>query len=186
MKRLPGRLLATRRPLAALKAIWLLALRSIRAIDHRRMKWHLTALGRRYLSDKEWKDFASLLAQYIYPKVSDFIERKRREGASIFIASAAPEEYTNPLAEQLGLDGALATPFTSRIEDYTELRGDRKLAVINRLLADRRLRLDTFLTDHPDDLPTASAYPRQTIIVNPDAHTARIFRLHSVNRHLWC
>lgn len=124
------------------------------------------------------------MSTLINPKVSDFVESRRNLGCAIYIATAAPEEYSTPLVNLLGFDGVVATKFTDESGDYEEMKGYVKHDSIEHLLAEKRLRLESFLTDHPDDIPTAAAYPGLTIIVNPTKKTAEKFHEVGVTRYL--
>ena len=73
--------------------------------------------------------------------------------APVLLATAAPAEYAEPLAERLGLDGCIATAFSEA--DWTHNLGAAKRdSVLARLaslgLAERQM---VIVTDHRDDLP---------------------------------
>ncbi|MDE6812006.1 MAG: haloacid dehalogenase-like hydrolase [Muribaculaceae bacterium] len=184
MKRLPLMLLRAKAPAATFCALWSIFLRVLKISDHRMMKWRLTGLARQHLKDKDWADFATSLVSRINPVVNDLIKKKHREGCRIFIATAAPGEYAIPLADFLGYDGVVATAYSNTPEDYHELRGERKLFGINDLINHNNLTLDTFLTDHSDDLPTAQAYPDQTLLVDPTDDSASKFLTAGVSRRI--
>ncbi|MDE6632391.1 MAG: hypothetical protein K2K23_05270, partial [Muribaculaceae bacterium] len=103
-----------------------------------------------------------------------------------YIATAAIEEYSLPLCRLLGYEGAVATKFTDNQGDYEEMSGNVKRNGIEKLLEEENLRLESFITDHPDDLPTAKAYPNLTVVVNPTQKTADQFREVGVTRYLIC
>ena len=186
MKRLPRLLLKRRAPGAAICTLWRTWLRSMRIISHRKMKWHLTKTARRHLLETDWEDLAEIIAQSVNTHVADLIESRRRLGCLTYIASAAIEEYTLPLCRRLGYDGVIATKFTEDIEDFAEMKGDAKHEAIDNLLMQENLRLESFITDHPDDLPTAKAYPYLTVVVNPSQKNADQFREVGVTRYLIC
>lgn len=153
-------------------------------VSHRSMKWHLTKLARHHLEETDWEELAELMSQSINPHVSNFIESRRRLGCLTYIATAAIEEYTVPLSRRLGYDGAVATKFSDELGNYEELKGYAKHDSIEHLLAEEHLRLESFITDHPDDIPTAAAYPGLTILVNPSMKTAVQFREVGATRYL--
>ena len=67
---------------------------------------------------------------------------------------------------------------------YEELSRHAKHEAIERLMQDENLRLESFLTDHTDDLPTAKAYPLLTILVGASEKTANTFREAGVSRYI--
>lgn len=184
IRRLPGMLMKRRAIGAAISSLWWSTLRSLRLVDHRCMKWHLTRTARRHFEDSDWEELAQEMAGTINPRVRDYIESRRNRGCLTYIATAAAEEYTLPLCRILGYEGALATKFTDDISNYEELNKHAKHDAIERLLLSERLRLESFLTDHIDDLPTAKAFPLLTILVGVSQKTADEFREAGVNRYL--
>ncbi|MDE6021872.1 MAG: haloacid dehalogenase-like hydrolase [Muribaculaceae bacterium] len=184
MRKLPGILLKRKAPGAAIAALWWIWLRAMRITSHRNMKWHLTRLGRRHLGESDWESIAEQITLALDPDVSNFIETRKKLGCLIYIATAAPEEYSVPLCRILGYDGVIATIFSENPGEYEEMKGYAKHDSIEHLLADAHLRLESFLTDHPDDIPTASAYPGLTIIVHPTKKTAEQFHEVGVSRYL--
>ncbi|MDE6479854.1 MAG: haloacid dehalogenase-like hydrolase [Muribaculaceae bacterium] len=186
MKRLPKILIKRRAPGAAISALWQIWLRSLRLINHSKMKWHLTDIARRHLEESDWEDLAEIIAQEINPDVKDLVESRRKIGCLSYIATAAIEEYSLPLCRLLGYEGAVATKFTDNQGDYEEMSGNVKRNGIEKLLEEENLRLESFITDHPDDLPTAKAYPNLTVVVNPTQKTADQFREVGVTRYLIC
>ncbi len=184
MKRLPGMLLKRRAPGAAIGALWWIGLRSMRLISHRNMKWHLTKIARRHLQESDWDHLAEIIAQSINPHVNTFVESHRQLGCLTYIATAALEEYTLSLCRILGYEGAIATRFTDERHAYVEMKGYTKRDGIEQLLETERLRLESFITDHTDDLPTAAVYPGLTIVVNPTQKTAERFHEVGVTRYL--
>lgn len=184
MKRLPGMLMKRRAPGASISALWHIWLRSLRIISHSNMKWHLTKIARSHLLESDWDYLAEMIAQSINPHVRDLVKSRRQLGCQSFIATAALEEYTLPLCRLLGYEGAVATRFTDNREEYEEMKGYTKHEGIEQLLAKEKLRLESFITDHPDDIPTAKAYPGLTIVVNPTQKIADQFREIGVTRYL--
>lgn len=184
MKHLPRLLLKRHAFLGALSALWWTWMRTLKLTSHRKMKWHLTKTARRRLLDEDWESIAAALKQHINPRVFDYALSRRERGCKTYIATAALEEYALPLSRQLGFDGAVATRFSDLLSDYEELNGYAKHDAIESLLADNDLRLESFLTDHDDDLPTACAYPGLTIMVDPSDKSAHSFQMNGVTRYL--
>lgn len=184
MRRLPSLLLKRKAPGAAIKASFRIMMRYFRAIDHRNLKWHLTKIARKHLQESDWESLAHIMASTINHRVKELVDSRRQLGCSTYIATAAMEEYTLPLCKLLGYDGIIATKFSDEIGNYEEMKGYAKHDSIEHLLSSEHLRLESFITDHPDDIPTASAYPGLTIVVNPTQKTADQFREVGVTRYL--
>ncbi len=184
MRRLPGLLMKRGAIGAAIDSMWWTTLRSLRMVSHHSMKWHLTKTARKHLEDCDWEELAENMAESVNSSVTEYIESRRNRGCLTYIATAAAEEYTLPLCRLLGYDGVLATKFTDEISDYSELNRHAKHEAIMRLLEEEQLRLESFMTDHTDDLPTAKAFPLLTILVGASKKTADAFREAGINRYI--
>lgn len=184
MKRLPGLLMKRHSPGAAISALWWTWVRSLRLTSHTNMKWHLTKIARRHLEEEDWGGLAEIIAQSVNAHVIELVASRRERGCQTYIATAALEEYTLPLCRLLGYESAIATKFTDEKADYEEMKGYAKRDGIERFLAEKNLRLESFITDHPDDLPTAKAYPNLTIVVRPTQKVADKFHEAGVTRYL--
>lgn len=184
MRSLPVILRKKGKYFGALESLWWMALRSLRLISHKTMKWHLAAIARQNLSASDWTDLAEKIAETINPAVKKIIDSrlKQQSPSQVIIATAAMEDYVRPLCLGLGYDAIIATKFTPRKRDYVEMRGVTKLKAIKEILEKDNLLLDTFLTDHYDDCPTAEAFPGETIIVNPSEQHEALFRKIGVTR----
>lgn len=184
MKRLPATLLRRHAAGATIASLWWMCCRLVRVTSHKKMKWHLTKIGRSHLLDEDWEDMASAMLRKVNPMVKEYVESPKREKCRKYIATAAMEEYALPLSRLLGYDGVVATKYEDKKSDYEEMRGLAKLEGIQSLLNEKRLRLESFLTDHYDDIPTAREYPGLTILVNPSRKMQRIFHHVAVTRYL--
>ncbi len=184
MKRLPRLLMKRRSPGAAMGALWWSWMRSRRLTSHFSMKWHLTKLARRKLEEEDWESLAQVMAEPFSEQVIELVASRRERGCQTYIATAALEEYTLPLCRLLGYEGAIATRFTDDKSGYAEMKGYEKRDGIEQFLAEENLRLESFITDHPDDLPTAKDYPNLTILVSPTQKVADKFHEVGVTRYL--
>lgn len=184
IRKLPWMLLKRKAFGASITSLWWMGCRLTRAVSHRKMKWHLTRIARRHLREEDWEMTAKCLVKMINPVVYDYMSASARCHCEKYIATAALEEYAIPLSKLLGYDGAVATHFTEDLKEYTEMRGRAKLKGIQDLNKKRNLRLESFLTDHFDDSPTAREYPGLTILVNPTKKVQLIFRNIGVTRSL--
>lgn len=184
MKRLPGTLLRRHAPAASVASLWWMTIRLLRLIDHKGMKWHLTKIARNELLEEDWEYMAESMLENVNPQVKEYLEAPCREKCKKYIATAAPEEYALPLSRLLGLDGVVATKYAEEKSDYEEMRGLAKYEGIENLMQKERLRMESFLTDHYDDMPTARAYPGLTILVNPTRKMQALFHHIGVTRYL--
>lgn len=184
MRKLPWMLLKRKSLGAGIASLWWMGCRLTRAVSHRKMKWHLTGIARRHLREEDWEMTAQCLMRKINPAVAEYMSAPARCRCEKYIATAAPEEYAIPLSRLLGYDGAVATHFSEDMEEYAEMRGIAKLEGIQNLIRERHLRLESFLTDHFDDTPTAREYPGLTILVNPTKKVQSIFHNIGVTRYL--
>ncbi|MDE7346922.1 MAG: haloacid dehalogenase-like hydrolase [Muribaculaceae bacterium] len=184
MHRLPGMLMRRKAVAAAIGSLWWISLRSLRLIDHRTMKWHLTKTARQHLDNSDWEGLTEDMLLSANRKVIDYIQSRRERGCLTYIATAAAEEYALPICRRLGYEGVLSTEFRDCLRDYEELNRHAKHEAIERTLESEGLRLESFLTDHTDDLPTAKAYPLLTILVGATKKTADEFREAGITRYL--
>lgn len=170
MLRLPLYLLRKGALTAVFDVFFRIALRIMHIYDHRRMKWHITGIAKKYLNDESWRAMADYMLRNVNLGVKRISDSKKTEGFRLWLATAAPEEYSIHIARSLGFDGLCATKFTPKFSDYIENRKELKLESIQKILLEHDLVMDLFITDHKDDLPTAMAYPNNTILVNPSKH----------------
>ncbi len=184
MKRLPGLLMKRHSPKGVISTLWWTALRSLRLVSHKNMKWHLTKIARKHLQQEDWEWLAEVIAQSINPIIKDKIDARRQRRCRTYIATAALEEYSLPLCRALGYDGVIATTFNERKGDYREMKGEAKRDAIMQMLEEKMLIPESFFTDHPDDLPMAKVYPSLTIVVNPTRKIEEKFRAIGVTRFL--
>ncbi len=184
MRRLPTMLMRRGAPLAAAVSLWWIGLRAFRAVSHRKMKWNLTKVARTYLKGDDWAELAGNMTEKIDPRVSAFVEESRKKGHRIYLATAAMGEYAVILGRMLNYDGVLATVFSSNEHDYVELKGVAKLNAVSSMLETESLSLESFISDHSDDLPMAREFPELTIIVHPAEKTESLFRAVGVRHFL--
>lgn len=184
MRRLPGMLMKRGAFRATAGSLWWTGLRSMHLVSHRSMKWHLTKIARSHLEGTDWECLAEEMARSVRASVADYIQSRRDKGCLTYIATAAAEEYVIPLCHILGYEGALATKFTEDPAAYEELNRHAKHEAIDTLLRNGQLRLESFLTDHTDDLPTAKSYPTLTILVGASKKTAEEFHEAGITRYL--
>lgn len=103
--------------------------------------------------------FAKVLFKYLNKDVLGFINLMRKNGAAVIIATAAPSNYSEVLADRLGFDGCLSTFCVGPAGgEWVENIGVNKRNSIMRDMADRCVNKDecAIITDHFDDIPSMS------------------------------
>lgn len=119
----------------------------------------------------------------IYAEALDLIESHRATGHKVYLVSASPEEIVEPLAEHLGVDGAIATRavvdedgrYTGEMEFYAY--GPFKAEAMRALAEAEGLDLDqsSAYSDSYTDLPMLEAVGHP-VAVNPDRVLAKVAR----------
>jgi HAD superfamily hydrolase (TIGR01490 family) len=119
----------------------------------------------------------------IYAEALDLIEAHRAAGHKVYLVSASPEEIVQPLAEHLGVDGAIASRsvvdddgrYAGEMEFYSY--GPFKAEAIRELAEREGLDLDesSAYSDSYTDLPMLEAVGHP-VAVNPDRVLAKVAR----------
>ena len=122
------------------------------------------------------------LKPLVYREPLDLVERHRERGEPVYVVSATLQEIIEPLAEELGFDGALGSlcetvdgRFTGR--SLRACHGQGKADAVRELAAaaDIDLTRSTAYSDSHTDLPFLEAVGRP-VAVNPDRELRRIAR----------
>ena len=119
----------------------------------------------------------------MYAEALELMELHRAAGHRVYLVSASPEEIVLPLADLLGVDGAICSRgevdehgrYTGRMAFYAY--GDAK-ATAMRELAERTgldLSASSAYSDSATDLPMLEAVGRP-VAVNPDRALAKVAR----------
>lgn len=133
------------------------ALRRMRVVCHRRMKWHILRLGRAL----DTTSLLDILQGMTRPEVAAMIDPEA------VLATAADGWYAVPLARRFGFRHILATEPAEHYRDYIECRGSIKARRVKNLVTHESLTVGTVVTDHPDDLPLFDAFPQaRHILIN--------------------
>ena len=116
----------------------------------------------------------------IYAEALDLIEAHRAAGNRVYLVSASPEEIVQPLADHLGVDGAIATRavvddegrYAGEMEFYAY--GPFKAEAIRELAEAEGIDLDesSAYSDSYTDLPMLEAVGHP-VAVNPDRVLAK-------------
>jgi HAD superfamily hydrolase (TIGR01490 family) len=119
----------------------------------------------------------------IYAEALDLIEAHRAAGHKVYLVSASPEEIVQPLAEHLGVDGAIASRtvvdedgrYSGEMEFYSY--GPFKAEAMRALAERDGLDLDesSAYSDSYTDLPMLEAVGHP-VAVNPDRVLAKVAR----------
>jgi HAD superfamily hydrolase (TIGR01490 family) len=121
----------------------------------------------------------------IYAEALEIMEHHRAAGERIYIVSAAPEEIVQPLAELLGVDGALAS--RGEVDEHDRYTGQMAFycygpnkAVAIEALAERTgisLEGSSAYSDSATDIPMLEAVGHG-FAVNPDRALAKAAQEH--------
>ena len=124
---------------------------------------------------------AEVLAPWIYPEALELIAEHQRAGQAVYIVSAEPVEIAEPLADHLGIDGAIASVaavdaegcYTGETERF--VYGEHKAVAMRSFASEHGIDLSGSVaySDSATDVPMLEAvgYP---ICVNPDRAMARV------------
>lgn len=151
-----------------------IALRRLRLISHRQMKW--TAL--RLIPADDYllqEDFRKRADKSLNANVNELLNQYRANGCSILLATAAADTYV-PL---IWHGDMLATRIADNPE-HAEMRGTAKRDAVLRYSARHGMTLQAVITDHSDDLPLLMAGAAENIVVSPDAATQMAIGLSDI------
>ena len=151
----------------------LMALRILRLVSHKTMKFGCLAALSSISNDRRFHDdFSEQMRASVNDAVAAYLETKRRQGHAILLATAAPDCYV-PLI----WDGDYVATASADNADRTECRGEEKLRRVLDYARAHNCRIDTVITDHPDDAPLLRYNSAGTnILVRPSDKTLRFFR----------
>lgn len=155
--------------LSSIKVSALMALRVLRLISHKTMKFGcLAALAK----DSGFHAvFAAKMRASVNNEVVAIIESKRAEGHAVLLATAAPDFYV-PLI----WDGDYVATASVDNPDRTECRGEEKLRRVLEYARANGCHIDTVISDHHDDAPLLRYNSDGTnILVRPSDKTLRFF-----------
>jgi HAD superfamily hydrolase (TIGR01490 family) len=122
-----------------------------------------------------------VLTPIIYKEALELIEQHQTEGLKVYIVSSSPEEIVRPMANLLGVDGAIASRakvdgdglYTGVMEFYCY--GDHKVEGMKELAAREGIDLaDSYAySDSATDLPMLEAVGHP-IATNPDKELKKV------------
>jgi HAD superfamily hydrolase (TIGR01490 family) len=124
-----------------------------------------------------------VLEPIVYDEALDLIAEHRAAGRPVYLVSASPQEIVAPLAEHLGVDGAIATVaevddagrYTGRVERYCS--GEEKVVAMAAEAARAGIDLGASwaYSDSATDVPMLAAVGHP-VAVNPDRELLRVAR----------
>jgi len=129
------------------------------------------------------ENLTDVIDPIVYDEALDLLRRHREEGRLVYLVSASPEEIVFPLADHLGVDGAIAS--RARVDDAGRYTGEVDLYAYGPHKADaiRELAaandIDLASSWAYSDSATDEAMLRAVgnpVAVNPDRELARLAR----------
>lgn len=130
----------------------------------------MTAVGK--LNEKDIAVFSKSLAKSVNKDVYSAIQSHSQAGERILIATAAAEFFMPYFVKELGIEADfIATKKADNFEDFKENKGEEKMMNVMKYLATNNYEINTFFTDHYDDLPLLQINMGKNILVNPDKST---------------
>lgn len=166
-KVLTGRL----RFLPVIRIMISVAMRKLRLVSHSAMKRRVLAATQSLVSGDDIDSFVRQLLQKVNIDLLNMLEKYRKEGCKILLATAAPGLYAREFADSLHLDGCVATPEVADNASWRENVGTAKLDSVCDYISGIGGELAVVVTDHYDDLPLLRYNPGVNILVNPSPAT---------------
>jgi HAD superfamily hydrolase (TIGR01490 family) len=125
----------------------------------------------------------TVLEPMVFDEALELLAHHRDEGHDVYLVSASPAEIVEPLADHLGVDGAIATlaevdedgRYTGRVERYCY--GAEKVVAMAAVAEERGIDLaeSWAYSDSATDLPMLEAVGHP-VAVNPDRELLRVAR----------
>lgn len=151
-------------------------LRKARLISHKTLKFHVLRKSQFFMNDSRLDVFVSQISCEVNPKVFDIIEEYKSQGAYSLLSTAAPINYANKIKTMFAFDGICATPMPNKGVLWNENVREKKCNTTLVFLQEKGLELDTFITDHYDDLELLKVKKRRNILVEPSVNTLKKVR----------
>jgi len=170
------RVMYRRHPLRAATVAGLVALRKLRFISHRCMKF--AVLKRIEPTEVLRQRFVARFDSKRRPEVAEILDRYRREGATILLASAAADIYIPWI-----WNGPYVATSTTDNPNGIECRGQTKLFAVKHFMRTGDT-LEAIITDHADDLALLSAGAITNYLVSPDTRTLSAVRMANIKVRL--
>ena len=142
--------------------VYVIGLRGLKIISHSKMKYIIL----NSIKSKEqigYKKFVSSISKY-----KREIEAIKNNFDLKILATAAPSCYASIIAKNEQFHTCLGTNFPTKSfhDRFENIKEEKKENVMNYLVSQNITKIDTFITDHLDDLPLIKLANRN-IIVSP-------------------
>lgn len=153
-----------------------LKFRFVRIISHARLKYQVLKLIRN--EDLDIEAFVSHLEK----DKNEIKEILNSEFDIKILATAAPLFYAQAIANQNNFDVCLATDFPENgfISNFENLGKEKKIRLLKYLKTNGLKIVDTFVTDHEDDIPIVKM-AKHNIIINPNDEFSAWLKENLVN-----
>jgi len=153
-------------------------LRKARWISHGTMKYHVLCKSQYFMEKAHLEAFAQEISGEVNEKVLHIIKEYQAKDYFVLLSTAAPVSYASKIKDIFGFDAVCATPMPQK--HWEECVRENKCRTTLDLLEARGFSLDTFITDHSDDLPLLRIHKRQNLLVSPDAKTLQLVKQENI------
>lgn len=162
--------------LLIIRILFFLSLRLIKLISHKKLKYLILKLTYKR-PDIDLEFFVDKIEKY--KKTFPFLEKDTFELK--ILATAAPDCYAKIIADRNRFDTCIATEFLGpEYKLFSENSKEEKLKrVLNYLDNFELKKVDTFVTDHIDDLPLLKV-SLNNFIINPSEDFKRELTSHDI------
>lgn len=143
---------------------FMLMLRALRIVSHRRMKFGI--ISRIPATETIKTEFIRRIEGIKNRRITALIEEYRENGFTVVLATAAPDFYVPWIWEGL----YVATPAYQN-PSMTECRGQLKADEVRRIAG--ASEIEAVFTDHSDDIPLMRLCAGTNYLVHPSAATRR-------------
>ncbi len=154
----------------------LLKLRFLRFISHARLKFEVLKMIEN--DEIDYQAFVSILSNYknVIPEIIE------ADYSIKVLATAAPKYYADLIANENGFEFCLATelPKNGFNPEFENIKIQKRHSIQDFLENKGLSKVDLFITDHIDDLPTIEI-SEKTIIINPTAEFSNILKKNLIN-----
>lgn len=155
-------------------------LRKLRLISHSTLKYHVLQKSKYFMNDQRLSSFVSTILREANANVLDAMRKYKAQGYFTLLSTAAPISYATKIKDFYEFDAVCATTLPDEGKEWEENVRERKRDITLKFLQGKDMVLDTFVTDHYDDLPLLQVEKVRNILVAPSAKTQDIIELHNI------
>lgn len=146
-------------------------LRKVRLISHSTLKYHVLMKSEHFMNESRLNDFVSHISREVNSQVVGLIDEYKRQGFFILLSTAAPINYVSKIKTKFAFDDICATPMPSMIGEWYENVREKKYETTMNYMRKNSLELDTFVTDHYDDMYMLKIVKRRNVLIEPSKVT---------------